>query len=429
MQAFCIIVLLYDMSNKLEYYKLWAFTAFSCLFIPALIGSERAPALLSIVMGGQLLSVFLLTPTRTLILNFVRNRAALIFTLGYLSLLFSFFYSDDYGYLWERLQIKLPLLLYPIAWANVGKFSESQLKLIFYTLVVTIVVSCCGILIYYFIHFEEVNQLYLQSKIMPGPINHIRFSLMAVITAYLIYYFLATYRCIMNELTIKLLVMAAIFLIIFLHIYSVRSGILGLYIVIFICLINYVVKSKNYKNTFLAAGFLMFICLTSFLFSPTLRNKILNTKKDVQVYQNNQDPNYNSLSTRVVSYKVAYQIFKEDVWWGCGLGDLEQKNINQFRTNYPTIVTPIIPHNQFIYYLAAVGIVGCLVFLLSFTAFFWVNRLYTAELMQISYITLLVAFQFEAMIETQVGVACTIVILFLPYHLARTKKLLGTDIL
>ncbi|TAE89055.1 MAG: O-antigen ligase domain-containing protein [Bacteroidetes bacterium] len=415
------------MSNKLEHYKLWAFTTFSCLLIPALIGSERAPALLSIVMGGQLLSVFLLTPTKNLILNFVRNRAALIFTLGYVSLWFSFFYSDDYGYLWERLQIKLPLLLYPIAWANVGKFSESQLKLIFYTLVVTIVVSCCGILIYYFIHFEEVNQLYLQSKIMPGPINHIRFSLMAVITAYLIYYFLATYRCFMNDRTVKLLVMSAVFLIIFLHIYSVRSGILGLYIVILICLINYVVKSKNYKNTLLAAAFLMFICLTSFLFSPTLRNKILNTKKDVEVYQNNQDPNYNSLSTRVVSYKVAYQIFKENIWWGCGLGDLEQKNINEFRTNYPTIVTPIIPHNQFIYYLAAVGIVGCFIFLLSFTAFFWVNRFYTFELIQVSYITLLVAFQFEAMIETQVGVACTIIILFLPYHLAQTKKLLGTN--
>jgi O-antigen ligase len=426
-RLFCIIALQTSMENKLEHYKLWSFTAFSCLFFVALIGSEKAPALLSIVMAGQILSVILLTHPKTLFLNFLHDKGSLFFSFSYLFLLISLFYSENFDYLFQRLQIKLPLLLYAIVWANVGRFSQTQLKLIIYSLAVTVGLTCVGILINYFMHFKEINQSYLESKIMPGPINHIRFSLLVVTTLYLIYYFLAHYRCLLQEKAQRILIMTAVFFVIFLHIYSVRSGLLALYVMLFVCLANYVVRSKNIKNGALAFLLIAVICGTSFILSPTLRNKLLNTKQDVNVYQNNQDPNYNSLSTRMVSYEIAFEILKENIWWGCGQGDLEDKNNALFKVSYPTIVVPIIPHNQFVYYLAATGIIGCLIFLVCFTAPFWIGQFYKLEIMQVSYITLLMAFQFEAMLETQVGVACTVIIIFFPYYLAKTRKLMGQE--
>ncbi|MFN3446776.1 MAG: hypothetical protein ACK44D_13645, partial [Bacteroidia bacterium] len=112
----------------------------------------------------------------------------------------------------------------------------------------------------------------------------------------------------------------------------------------------------------------------------------------------------------------------ENILWGCGQGDLKDKNDALFKRDYPSITTPIIPHNQFIYYLAATGLVGLIIFTFAFTAPLWVNRFYQFEFMQVAYVILLLAFQFEAMIETQIGVACTLLIVLLPYYLSQQRN-------
>jgi O-antigen ligase len=124
----------------------------------------------------------------------------------------------------------------------------------------------------------------------------------------------------------------------------------------------------------------------------------------------------------MVSYKTALEIAKENIWLGSGQGDLQDKNNALFRRDYPSIITPIIPHNQFIYYLAATGLIGLIIFSLSFTAPLWISKFYKIELMQFAYAILLIAFQFEAMIETQIGVACTLLIVLIPYYLSQNRK-------
>ena len=323
----------------------------------------------------------------------------------------------------ERLQIKIPLLLYAFFWPSIGAISKKQLRIIFYAFIVVISTSALGMLINYALHFEEVNQLYLQSKLMPGPINHIRFSLLVVFAIYFIYYYQKHILKFNKSTELNLLIVCIIFLIIFLHIYSVRSGLLALYAVIAIGLFNHTIASKSIKQLLLVFGGISLIAVTSIILSPTMRNKITNTQQDINVYQNLEDPNFNSLATRMVSYKTALIIYNENKLWGCGQGDLRVKNDALFKKDYPSIITPIIPHNQFIYYLAATGIIGLLIFSISFTAPLWVDKFYLWEFMQVGYAILLLAFQFEPMIETQIGVACTIVMIFIPYHFTQQRKM------
>jgi O-antigen ligase len=407
--------------HKLDHYKTTLFTIFTCLWFVGIIAGEKAPAVLSITMIGQLLSVLLLTHPKKLWNNFINNKAMALFSLSFLFLLLSFFYSDNLRYLGERLQIKIPILLYALIWPSIGVLSKQQFKIIFYSLIGVCVISAGGILTNYALHFEEINQLYLQSKIMPGPINHIRYSLLIVFAICVIYYYIKQ-QYTGSKTEKKLLVAAALFLILFLHIYSVRSGLLTLYAVIAIGIINQVIATKNYKQVGVAVGALIGIVMISLAISPTMRNKLINTKQDVNVYTNHEDPNYNSLATRMVSYKTALEIAKENIWLGCGQGDLRDKNDALFKRDYPSIITPIIPHNQFIYYLAATGLIGLIIFSFAFTAPIWVNKFYRLELMQFAYAILLIAFQFEAMLESQIGMACTLLMIMIPYYLCTQQK-------
>lgn len=407
--------------NKIDHYKTTLFTIFTCLWFVGIIVGEKAPALLSISMIGQVLSIILLTHPKKLWTNFVANKSMLLFSLSFVFLLISFFYSENLKYLGERLQIKLPILLYALAWPSIGSLNTKQLKIIFYALVTVCVISTAGILTNYALHFDEINQLYLQSKIMPGPINHIRFSLLIVFATYAIYYYIKQ-RYFNTNLEKNLLMVACLFFILFLHIYSVRSGLLTLYAVIGLALVNHLLITKNIKQLLAAVGILVVLAGISLMVSPTMRNKLINTQQDVSVYTNQADPNFNSLATRMVSYKTAIEIAKENILWGCGQGDLKDKNDALFKRDYPSITTPIIPHNQFIYYLAATGLVGLIIFTFAFTAPLWVNRFYQFEFMQVAYVILLLAFQFEAMIETQIGVACTLLIVLLPYYLSQQRR-------
>lgn len=399
---------------NLSAYKEQLFTITTCLLFVSIILGEKAQAVLSISMGLHIASILLLTAPTALFKNFFQNRAMLLFSFSFLFLLFSFFYSNNWKYLAERLQIKLPFLLYAVIIPSIGSIKPSQLQSILKVYILTIVLTVIGILTNYVLNFDAINQMYLESKIMPGPINHIRFSLLVVFAIYLCYYYLKNILLFKQSKATYIFLSALLFLFIFLHIYSVRSGLLALYAVVGIALINYFWASKNLKHITIASVLIVSIASISLLASPSLRNKITNTIQDITVVRQSENPNFNSIATRVASYQTALIIFKENIWFGCGQGDLKDKNDALFKQLYPTVETPIIPHNQFIYYLAATGLIGIGIFIISFTAPLWFNKGYTIEIIQVGYVILLLAFQFEAMIETQIGVVSTLLFILIP---------------
>ena len=403
--------------------KQWLFTALTCTLFASIVVAEKAQAVLSICMGLQLASIIFLTKPAEFIRNYIKDRTMLWFSVSYLFLIFSFMYSSNTHYLLERLQIKLPFLLYALVWPSIGILSTQQIRVIIWGYLSVITLTVIGILANYALHFDAVNQMYLESKIMPGPISHIRFSLLVVFGIYLAYYFIKKELSFKPSVERNILFGVAIFLCIFLHIYSVRSGILTLYAMMALVLANHVWQSKNIKHLMVATTIIGCIGIGSFLLSPTMRNKLINTQQDVGVYQQDKDPNYNSLATRMVSYQTALTIFKENIWIGCGQGDLKDKNDELFRTNYPTIITPILPHNQFILYLAATGIIGLLLFTIGFTAPLWRKGGYKIEVIQVGFVILLIAFQFEPMIETQIGVICTLLFVLLPLQLNKQQSI------
>jgi O-antigen ligase len=160
----------------------------------------------------------------------------------------------------------------------------------------------------------------------------------------------------------------------------------------------------------LAGGITLFV-------SPTVRNKITNTAQDLQVVKENKSANNQSLASRMISYKNALQIAKESsIWWGCGLGDIQDLNNEIFVKQYPEVTKKILPHNQFLFYFAALGLIGLLLFILLFYYPLFYQKAWQSPILLVQYTILSIAFMFEAPLENQLGVAFSLIFILLPLH-------------
>lgn len=386
---------------------------FLFLLVLSLYLHEMSKALLSISMIGFVLSVFVASGPGAVLKSFIRNKSFVFLALCFIGLLLSYFNSEDSAYYFGRLQIKLPLLLLPIAFAGVVIDKRKYSTILAFYVLLTFLVA--GITFgNYLVNYVSINDSYLKAKVMPTIINHVRFSIMMAMGCYLAYFLYKTGFIFKYSVERWVYLSIVVLLFIFIHIYSVRSGLLALYGIIMIEITIYIVKSKNYWKPALLTGGLAAILIALINLVPTLGNKWINTKEDISVYINNGSPNYNSLTTRAVSYDAALNIFKQHVWFGCGLGNIKKETDLFFHTHYPEIETPILPHNQFLFYLAATGIVGTVFFCVTFffPLFYKKNR--KNEILLIQYVILFLSFQTEPMLETQLGMAYATIFILLP---------------
>jgi O-antigen ligase len=333
-------------------------------------------------------------------------------------LLPSWFYSDNMGYLFEKWQIALPYLVLPIAFIKIPKLSDRRLFILYgLYFALTLMVSMIAF-VYYLFHQESINQLYLESRVMPTILSHHpTLSLMMVFAVYIGYWMYQSKRFYKFKIERNLMAIGTVFLFIFIHIFSVRSGLLALYLVVLLELSRWIFEKKQYKNALLAGISLLVIGGTTLFVSPTVSNKIANTTQDLNNYQSKGSANNQSLSSRIISYKNAIRIAQEStIWMGCGLGDIKDLNEAIFAKDYPDVTKRIIPHNQFLFYFAAIGLIGVLAFCFFFYTPLWKNQAYKNPLLLVHIVIISVGFMFESPLQSQVGVAYSLVFYLLPLH-------------
>lgn len=330
----------------------------------------------------------------------------------------SILYSNNINYLLERWQILLPYLLLPLAFYLIPKAQDKIYNQLYASFILFTTLVCAYAFGFYLLNQNLVNQLYLESKVMPTFVtHHPSLSIMVVLAIYL------SYHLAKNKLEIGLpyqqiiLYSLSSFLFIFIHVFSVRSGLLALYAVITVELLQIILVKKQTKLALIAALAIGFTGGITLFVSPTVRNKIANTAQDIQVVKENKSANNQSLASRMISYKNALQIAKENsIWWGCGLGDIQDLNNEIFAKQYPEVTKKILPHNQFLFYFAALGLIGLLLFILLFYYPLFYQKAWQSPILLVQYTILSFAFMFEAPLENQLGVAFSIIFILLPLH-------------
>jgi O-antigen ligase len=398
------------MKEKFILYKQQIMLFFLWLSVVSLFVIDSFRALSSIAMIGFTLTGLLSAKPQNWFKNLQSNKSLLALIISFLVVIPSVIYSQNLEYFGLRVQILLPFLVMPFAFAQTEAFSENQKKWISYTFILGVLVTAIQALVYYYNHQYEVNQAYLESRVMPTAISHHpTFSVMCAYSIYLLYNVFKVEK----NINLKFFLIAiTLFLVVFLHIFSVRAGLMAFYLLVLLIVYEQIVIRKQYLLAIITGVLCVAIAVGTFLYSPTIRNKIANTQNDIENYKSGGSVNNQSLGSRVISYKNAIEITKNSSWLlGCGLGDIEDLNNDLFATKYPDVTKRIIPHNQFLYYLASIGILGLLIFCGTFYYSLYHN-LKNLNLVA-HYLVITVAFLIEAFLTTQLGVAFSILFLLL----------------
>ncbi len=328
----------------------------------------------------------------------------------YLVMLVGVWQTEDWGYLLERLRIKLPLLLLPIAWAALLPRPTAPPRptgLLLLCIFVSLVVG--GVLVNYALHFQEINALIVQAQPVPVPRhNHIRFSLLMALCAVIGLHGGLQYRH-------WWLGALGAFLFIALHVLAVRSGLAAAYAGVGVLLVWRAIGLRRFR--LLAIGLVALIVLptVAYLTVPTFRTKLQYMRYELLHRDRNQDSGEYSDTGRLTSIRLGLEVWREHPLLGVGFGNLRRVMDDKYAVVLPGVPGKR-PHNQFVTALAAGGVVGFVItvgcfLLLGFRAGRWRDPLYFALWTMLTLSCLV-----ENTLETSVGVTLfTLMVLLFAY--------------
>jgi len=123
---------------------------------------------------------------------------------------------------------------------------------------------------------------------------------------------------------------------------------------------------------------------------------------DLTQYNRGKGKNYSD-SERLMSYDLALELIKESPITGQGIGDLKSAMKKKNIENYGEKEKYIFPHNQYLYVLAGLGILG---FIFFFGGLLGPVLFYKPDpYIWLVYLSLLAAFMVENTIERAVSTA------------------------
>jgi O-antigen ligase len=339
-------------------------------------------------------------------------------------------WSENQEYFWSRIRMKLPLAGMPIAFLafrSLGPKVKDYFLYFFFWLTTGIAL---GSLLYALGDWNTMVENYGRGQVLATPVHHIRFSLLLVFVMCIGAYFLKKGYKIRWNWERSALIIALVFLFIFLHIFAVRSGLLALYLVLFFFFVKWLVQSKR---VFLGLGLALLLgagAWISYKTIPTLQNKVDYTLYSINKIKNGEDLADLSDSRRWMSLRAGWEIWKENPWFGVGVGDIRDADNAWFAEYYPELSdSGLLPHNQFLFVATAAGIFGLIWFTIAFLFPFVYHQNYKDDLLVAFGIIVFSSFLAEHTIETQIGTAFFIFPLMIllrgkrePYSVSNNSK-------
>lgn len=397
----------------------WLVVIFSLMIFA---GFTCSRALASIGMISILVASLLYYGPLQMSLAFYRRRELLVLSLYFWVVFFSGIYSDDKTSWLNWVRIKLPCLALPLGFAPFARLDDKKLRAVLGGFILIFFISAVIVLVRYVLNFQAVNDSFNHGSTLVMPLNnHIRYSIMLAFSFFCCIYLLSPNQprprpgsnageeeepapLVTDKRVRVLLVGAAIFTFIVLHVFTVRSGLITLYLGgIYWSLREIFRRRKIFMGT--ALIFIIVIApLAAYQFVPSFHNKLHYMRYDLQHYEIGKFNN-NSDAMRLVSMKIGMDIWRQHKLIGCGAGDLKNECDTIYKAAYPQITEANyrLPHNQFIWMLATTGIVGLAAFLLAFLYPLFVNGNYNNWIFAVLHLALFASFFTEHTFEEQIG--------------------------
>jgi O-antigen ligase len=317
--------------------------------------------------------------------------------------LLSFFNSENHGEYLKVIKNKIPYLFIPISLVSVQKLSKQQLIFIQYIFIVCCLYSSGWSYYQYLQNSEIYADLYARGEVIPTLIHHVSFAVLLCFAAI----FVLNNSIHKNGKTEKIInVFLFIWFIYFLHILSVRTGILLLYVSLFLYGVILLITQKKIVITISLFLLLILSSIISYQKIPTIKSKIAYTFYGIAQYKNKQDTaNVVSDARRILSDKIGIEILQKNKMSGVGLGDIKDEMNSIYKQQYPQFNSEVYSHihNQYLYTICGVGLlIGSLFCILLLLPLFQFIRAKNYVFILI-YGMLLMVMLWEPFIESQIG--------------------------
>ena len=392
---------------------------FLALLVISLFFTETVKTLPTIGILGFLLTAILRTDYKEIIASKNHNKAFLIFIIIFIFYGTGILSLEDgisLSYWKNRFIVKIPFLLLPTALLLTSSFSRKHYFTLYYIFFIVTLLTAVGSIINYINNYEEINLLIRTSKALPVITNHVRYSLFVCFSIFIAWKLHNVKFYILSKHELWTYKIGGIFLIVFLHIAAVRSGLIAFYgMSSLVVLYQIILKEKRYK---FGITILLLIIITpwlAFISLTSIQKKVENMKDDLGNIDIEKRANNYSLTARWYSYKVGAAVIKNNKWVGVGIANFESAIENEYETNYPKILKEQ-PHNQYIYWLGSFGALGTVILLIIFYfPLLWNNQYQKSFLLLIHYLIVSLSFLVENTIETQLGANFIIIFCLIPF--------------
>lgn len=361
-------------------------------------------AMLSIGMGLFILSALASGSIREKWNHFTSNPYLWMTSLLFMIPLISGFWSTDKTRWLSIMQDKLPLLAIPFCSIVLREIPKNTLrKLMFFGLAV-VLVSMLKTLSMFVIRAADLEKMYLEAKVLSADMgnDHVRYGwVLAVVFAWLLHRWMKT-----TESTKPLekygILLFAVFMTVFLHLLSSRTGLLGSYIAVILAVIFHFRRPVVRKT----AAMLMMIPLAAWFLIPTFRNRLRFSIWDFQHYTRGGYTEGLSDTPRILSLRAGTSVFSEHPLTGTGFGDLRPAIDIWYAQHAPFMKAyeQLLPSNEALLYAAAAGVPGMLVFVMAAMLPFFLPTHRRSYLWMTFHAIAVATFLYEIGIETQFGV-------------------------
>lgn len=372
-----------------------------CVLGISFLGLYYSKTVLSFVPYLVLLMGLYQKKSRDRVKLFFKSPAILSLSLILFVYLLSGINSSDTSMWLGRVNTNLIFFVIPFAIFLNGPYDRKFVNIVLEIFVSINFIISVLLLFSYFFNYDEVNSSYLKGQTIHTPIIHVRYSYFVALSI-----LFSAYLFMKSKIKLKRYAFGtmALFLMVFIHVMAVRTGILSLYLsTVFLAFYNAIVY-KKYKLAIAVLGIILGIMVMSYLFLPSVKNKIKYVKWDIETTLNGTAKYHTSDRIRITSIINGFKILKDSPLLGSGIGDIEKEMNKKYELNYKDLPKEMRfqPVNQFVFTLSSMGILGFVLYylLLLFPVFYTKNR---HELLIPVYVLTLLTFVGETTIELMIG--------------------------
>lgn len=264
--------------------------------------------------------------------------------------------------------IKLPLFLLPLAFAGPINFSKTQWNRLAYVFLLLITGGTIWSMFQYVPDAAVINADYFKAKSIITPLqnDHVRFSWL-VSMAVLLSLWLGWSARKENKKLSWILIIAAAWLVIFLHLLAARTGLISFYIMLAGSIIWLLIKRVKPVYSITLFTLLLALPFVAYKTLPSFHNRVKYFLYEFEYLKKTHYlPGAND-AVRVISIKAGWNIMKKHPVTGVGFGNVIGETREWYGENYPQMIESdkILPASEWMMYGAGCGVPGLLIFSLA----------------------------------------------------------------